>query len=125
MLMNNSIRRIVTAGMVVVLQLAAWNASATDTGTGAMSKDEAIEKAKGIFCTVAEIMFSVAMVVGVIFAILAAYKYMTAAGDSSKVSEAHKTLTYAVIGITVALLAGGVPQIVGSILQVDVSGCSG
>jgi Na+-driven multidrug efflux pump len=63
-------------------------------------------------CNIAGWAFTFAMVVGVIMAIMAGYKYMTARGDPNKVSEAHRTLTYAAVGIAVALIAVAVPNIV-------------
>ena len=66
---------------------------------------------------VADFVFAAALVIGVLFVLVGAFKYMTAAGDSSKVREAQGTLTYAVIGIGIALLAGSVPAIVSSIIN--------
>jgi hypothetical protein len=83
-----------------------------------------VQVAVNIFCKVANLMFNVAMIVGIIFAILAAFKYMTAAGDTTKVSEAHKTLTYAIVGIGVAIIAGGVPAFIATFLGAgSVTGC--
>src|SRR3989344_5523924 len=68
----------------------------------------------GAFCKIANCLFTIAMVVGIGAALWAAFQYMTAGGDTSKVSGAHKTLTYAAVGIAVALLAGSVPGLVAS-----------
>lgn len=69
-----------------------------------------------ILCPIANILFTIALVVGIIMAIVAAYKYLTSGGDANKVGEAHQTLTYAAIGIGVAILAGSFPTVVGSLL---------
>jgi hypothetical protein len=45
----------------------------------------------------------------------AAFTYVTARDDVEKTSRARRTLTYAAIGIAVALMAVGFPQLVGSI----------
>ncbi len=55
-----------------------------------------------------------------VFILLAGFKYMTAAGDESKVTEAKNYLTYAVIGIAVGLLAFAIPNILASFLKVNV-----
>ena len=80
----------------------------------------------GAFCKIANYLFTIAMVVGIGAALWAAFQYRTAGGDTSKVSGAHKTLTYAAVGIAVALLAGSVPGLVASLLDTTVdipTGC--
>jgi len=76
----------------------------------------ALDKVVCLIGKVADFVFAAALAVGVLFVLVGAFKYMTAAGDSSKVREAQGTLTYAVIGIAVALLAGSVPAVVSSLL---------
>lgn len=69
-----------------------------------------------IFCRIFQYIYTIAIVVGIIYAVVAGYKYMSSGGDASKVSEAHKTLTWAAIGIAVALIAGGFPTLIGTIV---------
>jgi hypothetical protein len=75
---------------------------------------------QGVACTIMSWVFTFALVIGVIGILIAAFKYMTAGGDATKVSEAHKTVTWAAIGIAVALMAAGVPALIGSILGASV-----
>lgn len=44
-------------------------------------------------------------VVAVAMGLYAAFLYLTARGDAKQISDAHKTLVYAIIGIAVAILA--------------------
>ncbi len=81
-----------------------------------MAHAAAIVKIMGIACKIANYLFTLALAIGVIYAIVGAFKYMTSGGDSSKVSEAHKTLTWAAVGIAVAILAGSVPGVIASLL---------
>jgi hypothetical protein len=75
-------------------------------------------------CTVFAWAFYFLIVVAVIFVIVAAFKYLTAAGDPEKVKSAGATLLYAAIAIGVALLARAVPLVVGSFLGASgVSSC--
>ena len=75
-------------------------------------------------CTVFAWAFYFLIVIAVIFVIVAAFKYLTAAGDPEKVKSAGATLLYAAIAIGVALLARAVPLIVGSFLGANgVSSC--
>jgi hypothetical protein len=76
-----------------------------------------------IFCSVAGFLYMLALAVGVIYVVVAAFKYMSAAGDASKVSEAHKSLLWAAIGIGVAIIAQGFPNIVAGLLGGTAKGC--
>jgi heme/copper-type cytochrome/quinol oxidase subunit 2 len=67
-------------------------------------------------CAFAAFMFFLALAIGIIFVLVAAFKYLTSGGDASKVSEAHHAVTYAAIGFAVAIIANGVPAVVSSIL---------
>ncbi len=58
------------------------------------------------------------------FVLLAAYRYLTAAGDPGKVSAANKTLIFAAVAIAVALFARAIPVIVGNFVLRDSSGGS-
>jgi hypothetical protein len=69
-----------------------------------------------ILCNVFGWAFYFLIVIAVIFVIVAAFKYLTAAGDPEKVKSAGATLLYAAIAIGVALLAKAVPLVVGSFL---------
>ena len=77
-----------------------------------------------VMCPIARYIFNIALIVGVFMALVAAYRYLTSGGEPTKVSEAHKTITYAAVGIAVAILAGSVPFLVGSFLHYeDVRAC--
>ncbi|HEY5221371.1 MAG TPA: hypothetical protein VIJ29_04535 [Candidatus Paceibacterota bacterium] len=69
-----------------------------------------------LLCNVFGWAFYFLIVLAVIFVIVAAFKYLTAAGDPEKVKSAGATLLYAAIAIGVALLAKAVPLVVGSFL---------
>ena len=56
-----------------------------------------------------------AVALSVIVLILGGYKFMTAYGDQEKQQSAKKTLTYALIGLILALTAYGIVAIVTSI----------
>jgi hypothetical protein len=67
---------------------------------------------KGIICQIGAFIFYASVGISIIMGIYAAYKYMTSGGNESEVSEAHKTLTYAAVGVAVAILAWGMPKLV-------------
>ncbi len=70
-----------------------------------------------IIKTLTQWFFELILIISVVMILVAAYGYLTAQGDAEKVSKAHKTLTWATIGIVVALLATGVPYIVKSLFS--------
>jgi hypothetical protein len=65
-------------------------------------------------CTVFNYVFFALLLAAVGFVLLAAYRYLTAAGDPEAVSKANKTLIFAAVAVAVALLARAVPVIVGN-----------
>lgn len=78
-----------------------------------------------VLCPITNAMFDVLMVVSVLLILWASYLYITAQDDSEKVTRATKTITYAAVGIAIALIALVFPTVVGSIFNVSVAGCNG
>ena len=68
-----------------------------------------------IICSFLAYFFWIVLVVSVIMVLYAAFTYVTAGDDTEKTSKARRTLTYAAVGIAVALLSTALPDIVGSI----------
>jgi hypothetical protein len=54
------------------------------------------------------------VVLAIIMILVAAFKYLTAAGDPEKVKSASHTLLYAAIAILVAIIARALPGLIGS-----------
>jgi uncharacterized membrane protein len=75
-----------------------------------------VEQVLDKLCLILKWVYTVAIIIGVIYILIAALKYVTAGGDAEKFKSAHKTLLYAVIGISVALLAWGIPSIISDFL---------
>jgi len=76
-----------------------------------------------ILCPIAGYMFYILIGLSTIMILYAGFQYITAGGDSEKVGDATKTITYAAVGIAVALIAKAFPNIVASILGQTVNGC--
>ena len=75
-------------------------------------------------CTIFAYMFYFLIVLAVIFVLIAAFRYLTAAGDPEKVKGAGTMLIYTVVAIGVGLLARAVPLVVASFLGASgVSSC--
>ncbi len=66
----------------------------------------------GIFDTFINWLFTILLVLAVIFILIAAFKYLTSSTKPEEISKAHKMLIYAGVAIAVALLAGSLRFIV-------------
>ena len=66
------------------------------------------------------ILISVAAAVSIIFIMIAGIKFVTSSGDEKKLASATSTLTYAIIGLVVTILAFVIVRIVQYFLQSNV-----
>ena len=86
------------------------------TGTGGGTVD--LNGIQTILCNVLNWLFTFSLIAGVIFIIFGAFTYMTSGGSEEKVTSANKAMMYAVIGIAIAIVAKGVPFIIGDLLKI-------
>jgi len=78
----------------------------------------------GILCDIFGLLFTLLIVIAVILVLWAAFQYLTAGGAEDKIKKANAQLIYAAVAIGVALLARGVPNIIGSFLgRSGLGGC--
>ncbi len=70
-----------------------------------------------VFCRIINDIFVVFIILVVVFVAVAAFYYLTSAGDPEKVKKANKTITYAAVAVAVALFAYVFPSIIMSILD--------
>lgn len=61
-------------------------------------------------------MFSILLALAVITLLYAAFVYLTAGGDTEKVSKGRKILLYAIAAIAIATVSKGVPTVIKSLL---------
>lgn len=66
-------------------------------------------------------VFTFFMVAAVFMVLYAAYLYLTAGGESEKVTQANRTLLYGAIAIAIAVLSKSIPIIVKNFVQNDLS----
>ncbi len=78
---------------------------------------------KYILCPIAATMFYILIGICSIMVLYAAFIYMTSGGESEKVDKARRTITYAAVAVTVALLAKAFPTVVASIIGGTAGGC--
>ncbi len=70
-----------------------------------------------LVCDAANLLFTVIMILAIIILLYAAFLFLTGGGDSAKLDQARQLLTYAVVGIVVALLAKGLVLVVVNIVS--------
>jgi hypothetical protein len=70
----------------------------------------------GFICSIINWVFWIIIVLSIIFTLVAAFRYLTAAGDPEKVKRAGATLLYVVVAVVVALLAKGLPLLISSFI---------
>lgn len=87
--------------------------------TGPSETPVTIERIIGILERFINWLFAILLAVAVIFIILAAFKYLTAGGDSEKIKSAHTQLIYALVAIGVALLSKGLVYLVKQLLGIS------
>ncbi len=79
-------------------------------GSGASTIPQLIDK-------IATWLLEIGLVISTIIILYAAFLFMTSGGSAEKVTTARKTLLYAIIGITVLLLAKGVTTLIQNVLS--------
>lgn len=73
--------------------------------SAACSGKDTITGSGGIILRAAELLSIVAGIVGVIVIMFAGFAFITAGGDSGKITTAKQTITYTVVGLVVIFLA--------------------
>jgi len=79
-----------------------------------------ITKVQGLIdlmCSVFDYMFYGLIALSIIIVVVAGFNYVTGGDNPEKVSKANKMILYAAVGIAVALVAKGIPLIVGNFLN--------
>ena len=95
---------VLSAALLGVPALAFANAQ-SDVVNGAQSLNSGGPTLNAVVSDVINILSVVVGIVAVIMIIVAGFKYVTSGGDSSSISSAKNTLTYAIVGIVIVALA--------------------
>ena len=83
------------------------------TDTGINTANSVVDPVKRIIGWVYTVFF----ILAVLFILMAAFTYLTAAGDEAKLAKAKNQIIYAAVAVVVALLAIGFSSIVGSFIS--------
>lgn len=109
---------------VLSLSVASSNAFAqVSSGINAATTDEMknkqIDGSNGVIRIVSNILIWVVGIVAVIMIVWSGFKYITTAGDASKVASAKSSLIYAIVGLIIAILAYAIVNFVMERLNVS------
>lgn len=63
------------------------------------------------------LLFTLLLLLAVVFILIAAYRYLTSQGESEKVKEATRSLTYALVAVAVAFLSKGLVLLILSLIK--------
>jgi len=70
----------------------------------------------GIINNIANAVFYILLAVAVIMLLVAAFTWLTAAGNEEKITSARKMLIWALVGVAVALLSKGLVTVITSVI---------
>jgi len=73
-----------------------------------------------IMGSIGNFLFAIFMGVALLFVVWGGIQFVVSGGDPTKVSEAKKRMIWAIVGISIALLAAFVDDILGSIINVNI-----
>jgi len=112
MLRNPSLARLVVGLLTLPWASTALAQSTTTPKSGGKPLFDTIEQVIAWSCKVVDVLFTFAVIVTIVFVLLAAIQYITGGADPAKVKNAHQKLIWAAIGFAVALISATVPDIV-------------
>jgi len=119
--MNEMFKKLLRAGGAAVFVqwfFAGLALAATSTASSSVVLPNPISASSftQVVASVTNFLLFIAAPLTAIMALVGGFQMITANGDPEKFSRGRKTLTYAVIGFAVVLLAGGVAQIITNFL---------
>ncbi|MEX2054137.1 MAG: hypothetical protein WD883_01150 [Candidatus Colwellbacteria bacterium] len=70
-----------------------------------------------VIVTIARWMFGILMALGIVFVLYAAFLYLVAQGDDTRITTAKKVLIYSIVALVIGVLAGGISVVVQDFVQ--------
>ena len=94
-----SLALLLTLGYAKIASAAAVDVPVGDYDTGGASRIQTV------ITTLINYAIGIAALVSLVYIIVGGFNYITSAGNAEKVKTAQKTITYAIIGLAVVVLA--------------------
>ena len=76
-----------------------------------------------LFQLILNALFQFAGIVALFFVIFSGIKFLTSGGDEKKIEEARKTLTFAIIGLVLILIAIPIVNFIANIVDPSLKNC--
>ena len=107
----------------------AWNSqtglNCTGQGSGITATDASdVATIQGFACLISNVLAVAVTIIGMLALVMfvfASFKYLTSGGNSKSTEQAKGTITYAVVGIVVALSAFIILNLISNFTGIDVS----
>ena len=64
-------------------------------------------------------MYTIATVMVLIYGVMAAWKYIGAAGDAKALEESQKSISYAILGLFIIFLAYFITRVIAMLFKID------
>lgn len=102
----------------LIALLVAQSAFAQNPGGGPVTLPNplGVSTFQGVTAQISNFLLVIAIPLVAIMALVGGFQMITSVGNPEKFASGRKTLVYAIIGFAVVLLAGGIVQIIKSIL---------
>lgn len=117
--MKKSLFCLVLIGFLAFLLAPGAVLAGNGNGNGVGEADLTVDRLFDILGDVVGWVLLFVIIVGAIIIIWAGFNFITASGDAEKAKKARNMLTYALLGIAIALAVRGLLQLVASIIDVD------
>ena len=89
----------------------------TATGTaGRATPITTLDDILSLIGTVGDWISAIVLALAIIFILVAAFQFLTAAGNPEKISSARNMLIYALVAVAIAAVAWGLPDLVQSLI---------
>jgi hypothetical protein len=111
-MMHNTLARLL---LIVLLAAPAIGSAQTPTDKPKPLFDS-IKSVVAKACEAVGYVFTAAIIITIIFVLLAGIKYIVHGSDPGKIAEAHKQLMWAAIGFAIAIIARTMPFIIATVL---------
>jgi hypothetical protein len=113
--MKKNLAILLLIGLLLVPTILLAALAEVPTGTSSVTSLQGIVD---LMDTVAKWIYAIVFALAIVFILVAAFQFLTAAGSPEKVASARGMLIYALIAVAVAVIAWGLPTLVKSLLGV-------
>ena len=119
--MQQNIIKFTAALTLVSLPLIAGAVTLINLPTNVSRVEQLLDKV----CNIVNLIFTILLIVAVIFIVIAAFTYITGGGDPENVSKASRQILWAVIAVVLATFSKILPVVASNFLGTGISGTSG